>query len=106
MNIIVTIPKSETANIIKEDEFVENNVNCWQYWSIKKIPKKLLLGDRVYFTHNNFINYYHFFEGIEENIYCQVTGRTWYGLNLKLRCPKIIIEPIPYRGFQGFRYYN
>ena len=105
MDIVVTIPKSEASNTKLEDEFVsEYKDEAVQFWKMGRKPKDLNVGDRVYFVENGNITCYHEFIGYIYDPICEVTGRSWPGLNLLLRCPSVAIKHIPYKGFQGFRY--
>lgn len=106
MDIIVTIPKSEFKTMKKEQAFAEaNNGEVVEYWSVGEKPTKLEIGDKVYFVEDGQINCYQIFLGYEYNAVCEVTDRVWKGLNLILEYPPIILDnPIPMKGFQGFRY--
>jgi len=106
VDIVVTIPKREAQNIAREDEFVaQMQGHAVQFWSIHNKPKNLIVGDRVYFVENGYITCYHIFIGYVYDPVCEVTGRLWSGLNLLLRCPQVKLEnPVPMKGFQGFRY--
>jgi hypothetical protein len=109
MDIIVTVPKKEFKNIAKEDEFINKSgpENCTQFWSIGRKPSNLKLHDRVYFVEDGWIKYWHEFLGFTKDPHCEVTSRTWPGLNLILKCPETILtNPIPQKGFQGFRYFQ
>jgi hypothetical protein len=112
VDILVTIPKSEAANTVKEDQFINNCVRdgeqgVVQFWAIKRKPKTLNIGDRVYFVENGRVTCYHLFAGYVSDPVCEVTKRVWHGLNLILKCPEVLVKSyIPYRGFQGFRYIN
>jgi hypothetical protein len=107
MDIVVTVPKRELDNLKKEDEFIADNGadTCIQYWAIGRKPSNLKMKDRVYFVENGEIKYYHTFLGYAKDPICEVTGRTWNGLNLILKCPEVVLKTtIPMKGFQGFRY--
>jgi len=106
MDIVVTIPKSEEANIVIEDEFVAKlKGHAVQFWSVFKKPKDLTIGDRVYFVEHGHISCYHEFIGFIYDPVCEVTGRVWHGLNLLLNCPQVKLKnPVEHTGFQGFRY--
>lgn len=105
MDIIVTIPKSEAANQVREDAFVQANDNVVQFWAIRRKPKDLLVGDRVFFSEHGFVTCYHKFLGFANDPVCEITGRVWYGLNLVLACPPTYVDnPIPMPAFRGFRY--
>jgi len=106
MDLLVTIPKSETGNQVKEDVVVSQFKDAVvQFWKVPKKPTKLNVGDRVYFIEQGFITCYHIFKGYIQDPVCAVTGRVWFGLNLLLACPPVYLKtPIPHRGFQGFHY--
>lgn len=106
MDIIVTVSKSETGNVAKEDAFAtRHRGHIVQFWRIGRKPKKLNTGDRVYFIESGQILYYHKFLGYVYDPVCEVTGRTWQGLNLLLAWPpQMLVQPIPRPGFRGFAY--
>lgn len=104
MDIIVTIPKTELENIQQERAFADQSEDAVQYWSVGRKAQNLNVGDRVYFIENGQITNYQVFLGYVYNPVCEVTGRTWPGLNLLLKCPSIFIKPVAKKGFQGFRY--
>lgn len=108
--IVVTIPRSEKKNILKEDLFATSPEaqaeKVRQYWSVYKGPKELWIGDRVYFLYDGWIDYFHFFIGYQQDIACEVTGRLWPGLNLVLDYPPTPVVAMQMRGFQGFHYFR
>jgi hypothetical protein len=105
MHIVVTVPRSERANIKAEDKFVEKHTGVEQAWKVSNVPKHLLPGDRVYFIEDGVIRYYHTFRRVEKDFRCEVTGRVWHGNNLILFCPEVKLrQPVPMKGFRGFRY--
>lgn len=105
MDIVVTIPKSEYQNDDKETEFLLNNPDAYQFWVLNKRPKKLEIGDRVYFVKNNKVesSMEFYMDEITENR-CEVTGRTWKGYTLYLHELRTEYLPFVVKGFQGFRY--
>ncbi|MBU5331686.1 hypothetical protein KQI61_05710 [Anaerocolumna aminovalerica] len=104
---MVTIPKSEYKNDDLETEFLHNNKDSYQFWTLSKAPKKLNIGDRIYFVKNNKIesSMRVFDIKINESEQCDVTERTWCGKCViyfnELRIESI---DIAVKGFQGFRY--
>jgi len=107
MDIVVTIPKKEAANIEKEERWAEENkyttARC--FWKVSGVPKKLKRGDRVYFVENGMITSYNEFMYCDWDLTCDVTGREWPGLNLVMDIPAVILKkPVPMKGFRGFRY--
>ncbi|MFF2532257.1 hypothetical protein ACFVS2_25440 [Brevibacillus sp. NPDC058079] len=107
MDIVVTIPKSEYENDEKETErFLSNPNDYEQFWTLSRIPKKLEVGDRVYFVRNNQIESSMRVDRINQNSVttCEVTEREWAGVQLFLDDLRIESIDISVRGFQGFRY--
>lgn len=72
---------------------------------LNKIPKKLSIGDRIYFVKNNRIesSMEFYMDKITENI-CEVTGRKWKGYTIYVHDLREENLPFEVRGFQGFRY--
>lgn len=107
MDIVVTIPKKESANIEKEEEWAEENKDTAAicFWKVSNEPRKLNAGDRVYFVENGMITSYNIFKYCDWDLTCEVTGREWPGLNLVMEIPTAILKkPVPMKGFRGFRY--
>lgn len=106
MDIVVTIPKSEYKNDDLETEFLNNNEDAYQFWTLSKTPKNLNINDRVFFIKNNKIDSSMKVFKIENDVEntCEVTGRVWKGCTLYMN--NLINENIDIKvnGFQGFRY--
>jgi hypothetical protein len=105
MDIVVTIPKSEYKNDDLETEYFNKNPDAYQFWVLSKQPKKLNVGDRVYFVKNNKIDssMQFYMDEVAENI-CEVTGRRWNGYTLYMNDLREENLPFEVKGFQGFRY--
>jgi hypothetical protein len=109
MDIVVTIPKSEYQNDENETTDYLDNPDIVQFWNFSRIPKKLQVGDRVYFVKNNRIESSMKVIDIVTNssTKCETTGRTWAG-----KCQLFLDDlreeniPIQIKGFQGFRYFS
>lgn len=83
---MVTILKHEYENDDrKTKEMLEKDLN--QFWTLSRIPKKLQVGDRIYFVKNGKIkSSIRVIEIIENStMICETTGKT-------------------VKGFQSFRY--
>lgn len=107
MDIVVTIPKDEYKNDeLETKEMSENGYSM--FWSLAKRPKKLEVGDRIYFSKYGIIESSMTVFDIKENhtTTCETTGRNWtapYQLFLNDLQDETHLQ-IPARGFQGFRY--
>jgi hypothetical protein len=105
MDIVVTIPKSEYQNDDKETAALLTDPNAFQFWVLKREPKRLCIGDRVYFIKNNKVeSSMKVFNKNWSKNHCDVTNRDWEGFVLYLNDLEFLKSPIPAKGFQGFRY--
>jgi hypothetical protein len=104
MDIVVTIPKSEYANDDKETS--DTQIHGYdQFWTLSKVPKRLNIGDRVYFVKHGRIDSSMRVKRIQaqSQTQCETTGRTWNGVQLFMNDMRD--EDIgSAKGFQGFRY--
>jgi hypothetical protein len=96
-DIIVTIPKSKLAEVEAEEADVERRLAAGEaedlllyYWQMGRVPKNPIR--RIYFVWDNAIRAYHEVLSVEE-------PRIW--MKAKIHP----IEPIPMKGFRGYRYY-
>jgi hypothetical protein len=105
MDIVVTIPRKEYENDDNETEFLNNNPDAYQFWTLGKVPKKLNLWDRVYFIKNNKIesSMRFIYDEMSSN-HCVVTDRNWYGYIIFMDDLREENLPFEVKGFQGFRY--
>jgi hypothetical protein len=106
MDIVVTIPKSEYKNDDKETEFFNDNPNSVQFWVLKRFPKNLNIGDRVYFIKNGIVESSMKVIKLETDAKqeCDVTNRVWSGNCIYMNDLKYENNPVKTKGFQGFRY--
>jgi hypothetical protein len=111
MDIIVTTPKSEMENAKREAEFVERECGSF-FRALPQHPKRLGTGDRIYFVEDGFIRGHGtvfsilFRAGdLPVGERCQATGRKWKGKCIvHYNRWKWLKNPVPMKGFQGFRY--
>ena len=108
MDVIITILQREIKYIDREDSYatslISKNITPVQYWKINKKPKRLKIGDRVYFLVNKEISYYHEFLGFSQDPTCDMPKRSLDGLHMMLKWPEIDCEPVKMKPFRGFRY--
>lgn len=107
IDIVVTIPKSEYKIDEKEREVLQSKDSV-AFWTLSKLPKKLEIGDRVYFVKYGQIDSSMKVIEIKSNSKetCTTTGRVWSG-NCQLFLDELIDERLSNqkaKGFQGFRY--
>lgn len=107
MSIVVTIPKSEYENDDKELRDYLSDGDLFMFWTLPVVPKRLCVGDRVYFIKNNRIE--RSMQVVEiktdSQMTCETTGRQWSG-KCQLVMNDLRIERFhkEIKGFQGFRY--
>lgn len=64
-------------------------------------------GDRCYVVHRGYVRGYMIISGLsEEGFTCTTFGHRYDGKFIQRTGPFYPVEPIPMRGFQGFRYVN
>lgn len=106
LDIVITIPKHEYENDDKETkDMLEKDLV--QFWTLSRVPKKLNIGDRVYFVKNGKIeSSMRVIDIIQDSIMtCETTGMVWSG-----KCQIVVDDlrveqlDIKAQGFQGFRY--
>ena len=110
MDILVTIPKSRLNYVAEEEQRVAEGLKKgekWNFfWSIGRLPKKAHELERCYFLWNGAIRAYHNIVDLDEDMYCEHTDQFYPGVCLVLDPVIHEVDPIPMKGFQGFRYYE
>ena len=104
-DIIVTIPKSiQWKDYEKELEAVKDYSQTMNF-KVNNFPKTKA-GNKCYLLYNGFIiGWMQIVGTAEKNFTCSTTGREWAGKFIERSGPFHKIEPIPMKGFQGFRYF-
>lgn len=110
MNIIVTTPKSEMETSKKEAEKMKKEGGGLYFRRFDRLPLKLNVGDKVFYTENGYIRGFAVATKIfkEEGMGCDTTGRHYpkgFYVFMDASTWKWV-KPIPYKGFQGFRYFD
>ena len=102
-DIIITVPKKiKWSEYQKELEAAKNGEIL--NFKVAHFPK-VENGDRCYICYNGNIIGYHIICGKEEHEFtCGVTGDKWSGKFVQRTGEFFKVEPIPMKGFQGFRY--
>lgn len=110
MNIVVTIPKKMLPQIEREEKLVRklerHGTPCTFFWKIGRKPKKLIPGDRCYFVWDGAVRAWHTVIGFAKDVKCDMTGILHSGICVVLGSKINEIEPVPMKGFRGFRYYG
>lgn len=104
-DIIITIPKSIDWNEYKKEIEVVKDGSQVMNFKVNNFPNTKA-GSRCYIIHNGAIRGWMEIVGLsEENFICSTTGREWKGKFIQRSGPFHEIDPIPMKGFQGFRYF-
>jgi len=104
LDVIVTTPKNEHEVAREEAEAVKNDPEAYWFRTLRGHPN-VQVGDRVYYVDNGVITGYGVVFGITHgDEWDDSHERNWRGTNLKQRVWVPLKVPVPYRGFQGFRY--
>lgn len=104
-DIIITIPKT-----IKWDDYKKELQKAEEGEIMNfKVPflPKTKAGSKCYLCHEGFIKGYMIISGLSEKEFdCSTTGKNWKGKFVERTGKFHTIDPIPMKGFQGFRYYT
>ena len=110
VNIVVTTPKSEMKNSRREAEecIAAGGGYYFRRFGVHK-PKGLMKGTKIFYVEDGYLRGY----GVVERVVngsqqCNTTGRDW-GTGIFAVIPANSwkwIEPIPMKGFQGWRYFD
>lgn len=104
-DIVITLPsKIEWSDYEKELDMVEKEGGILNF-KVSKFPKDAMIGSKCYVIHKGFIKGYMIISGFsEKNFKCEVTGEKWTGKFIERKGKFHYINPVPMKGFQGFRY--
>ena len=107
-SLIITLPS--TINWEDYEKELRKTTNYKQSLNFKvhNFPKGIHKGDKCYVVHKGFIRGWMEIVGFkEESFICTTTKKKWNGKFIQRSGPfHYIQEKLPYRGFQGFRYFD
>lgn len=107
-SIIVTLPKTvRWADYEKELDKVKDDIES-MFFKVSKFPR-LGVGKigRCYVTHNGMIKGWMAVKGfVHRKFTCSTTGKKWSGNFIERSGTFHTITETPYKGFQGWRYYD
>ena len=107
-SIIITLPSSEKwEDYEPELDNVKNYSNVMNF-KVHNFPKGIKEGDKCYIVHQGFIKGWMEIVGFSEKEFtCNTTDKKWRGKFIERSGPfHYLTEKVPYKGFQGFRYFN
>ena len=104
-DIIITIPKNILWDDYQKELKKAENGEIMNF-KVSNFPKTEK-GCKCYLCHDGFIKGYMIICGMEEKEFnCTTTGKLWRGKFIQRTGKFYSIDPIPCKGFQGFRYFN
>lgn len=105
-DIIITIPKNITWQDYKKEIDKVKDGSSVMNFKVNHFPKTSV-GNRCYLLYDGAIRGWMEIVGFsEEPFKCSTTGREWSGKFIQRSGPFYEIDPIPMKGFQGFRYFE
>ena len=105
--LLITLPSSiKWEDYEKELKAVEDESHVMNF-KVPFLPKNTDGIERVYLVHNGYIVGWQKFVGTSDKPFkCTTTNKNWEGKFIQRTGEFHKIDPIQYKGFQGFRYYN
>ncbi len=102
-DIIITVPKSIVWSEYQKELDAAANGETLNF-KVNGFPKTMK-GNKCYICYAGNIVGYHIISGMSEKEFqCTTTGNMWKGKFIERTGKFNKIEPIPMKGFQGFRY--
>lgn len=105
-DIVITIPRSIAwQDYQKEIDLVKDGSSVMNF-RVNHFPNTSV-GSKCYLLHDGAIRGWMEIVGFsEEPFECSTTGKEWSGKFIQRSGPFHKIDPIPMKGFQGFRYFD
>ncbi len=105
--LLITLPSSiKWEDYEKELDKVKDEKEVMNF-KVPFLPKDTSDIERVYLVHKGYIVGWQKFVGTSDKPFtCSTTNKDWDGKFLQRTGEFHKINPIPYKGFQGFRYYT
>lgn len=103
-DVIITLPKNiKWDDYEKELEKVKDGNEVMNF-KVNHLPNTSV-GNKCFIVHDGFIKGWMNIVGLSKKDFtCSTTGKDWKGSFIERSGPFNYIDPIPMKGFQGFRY--
>jgi hypothetical protein len=107
-SLIITLPSTTSWKDYEKELRKAANYSHVLNFKVHNFPKGIHKGDRCYVVHNGLIKGWMEIVGFsEEPFVCTTTNKQWDGKFIQRSGPfHYLQETIPYKGFQGFRYFD
>ncbi|MDD5649027.1 MAG: hypothetical protein PHF86_01200 [Candidatus Nanoarchaeia archaeon] len=104
-DIIITLPANIDWNQYNQElEKVKDYKNVMNF-KVTNFPKESKIGSKCYLNYRGFIIGWMKIVGFEEKEFkCSTTGKLWKGKFIQRSGPFNKINPVPMKGFRGFKY--
>lgn len=110
MDIIVTIPRARQAQVEAEEAEIARAIAAGEhagffFWCTSRRPRKLDVGDRVYFLWDGAVRAWHEVTGFGDDLTCDLTGIPYLGCCIEMAPEIHELRPVRHmQPFRGFRY--
>ena len=107
-SLIITLPSTTDWNDYEKELRKAANYKYVLNFKGHNFPSGVHKGDKCYIVHKGFVKGWMEIVGFsEKNFTCTTTDKKWEGKFIERSGPfHYIQEQIPYKGFQGFRYFD
>lgn len=107
-SLIITLPSTVKWDDYEKEIAKTRNYRQVMNFKVHNFPTGVSIGDRCYVVHQGFIRGWMEIVGFSEKDFkCTTTGKKWCGKFVQRSGPfHYIDEKLPYKGFQGFRYFD
>lgn len=106
-DIVITLPKNISWEEYKKELNVVQDGKTVLNFKVPYLPKQTEVGRRCYLCYKGKIRGWMKITGLRKNNFtCTTTGVVWKGNFIQRSGEFHRIEPIPMKGFQGFRYFK
>ncbi len=107
-SLIVTLPSTTKWNEYEKEIRKAANYKYVLNFKVHNFPTGVHVGDKCYIVHNGYIKGWMEIVGFSEKSFnCSTTNKKWEGKFIERSGPfHYMQEKIPYKGFQGFRYFD
>ena len=105
--LLITLPSTFEWSDYEEELAAVTDESYVMNFKVPFLPKNIEGITRVYLVYRgNIVGWQKFVGCSTDDFTCTTTGKGWKGKFLQRTGPFHKITPIPYKGFQGFRYYK
>ena len=107
-SLIITLPSTVSWLDYEKELMKAANYKYVLNFKVHNFPRGIHKGDKCYIVHDGLVKGWMEIVGFsEETFQCTTTNKKWSGKFIQRSGPfHYLQEKIPYKGFQGFRYFD